>query len=86
MCVYAGMTALQLEILGVGERLSGTRGQVVPVGVSMLLPPRVLNLPHISGGPPIPPYGVWSLTNLCLRCELSLPIGPASDVRAPELS
>lgn len=49
MCLHAGMTALQLQILGVGELLSGTRGHVVPVGVSMVLPPRVLNLPHISG-------------------------------------
>lgn len=47
MC--AGMTALQLQILGVGELLSGTPGHVMPVGVSMVLPPRVLMLPHIAG-------------------------------------
>ncbi len=43
------MTALQLQILGVGELLSGTPGHVMPVGVSMVLPPRVLMLPHIAG-------------------------------------
>jgi len=46
----AGMTVTQLQLLGVGELLGGgAHGASPPLGLGMVLPPRVLNLPHISG-------------------------------------